>query len=113
MRFLRHIERTRILLFAIDCTSETPAEDLEALRHELAEFDDNMLTRPWGIVYTKADLIDAENFVDPLPEHPAPHYLLSAISGLGIEELLRALGQAVNTFRADQRREAEAARIDL
>ncbi|MGY8822479.1 MAG: GTPase ObgE [Candidatus Latescibacterota bacterium] len=112
MRFLRHIERTRILLFAIDCTSETPAEDLEALRHEIAEFDENMLTRPWGIAYTKADLIETEDFVDPLPEHPAPHYLVSAVSGLGIEDLLRALGQAVNNFRSDERREAEAARQD-
>jgi GTPase involved in cell partitioning and DNA repair len=100
------------LLFAIDCTSETPAEDLEALRHEIAEFDENMLTRPWGIAYTKADLIETEDFVDPLPEHPAPHYLVSAVSGLGIEDLLRALGQAVNNFRSDERREAEAARQD-
>jgi GTPase len=113
MRFLRHIERTRILLFAIDCTSETPAEDLEALRHELAEFDADMLTRPWGIAYTKADLIEAEEFVDPLPEHPAPHYLVSSVSGLGIEELVRALGQAVNNFRADERREAQEASEDL
>ena len=67
MRFLRHIERTRLLLFAIDCTSETPGEDLEALRHELAEFDRGMLEKPWGIAYTKADLIDADGFIDPLP----------------------------------------------
>jgi len=107
MRFLRHIERTRLLLFAIDCTSETPGEDLEALRHELAEFDPGMLEKPWGIAYTKADLIDADGFIDPLPGHPAPHFLLSAVSGLGVDELVTALGQAVNTFRADDRARAD------
>lgn len=54
-----------------------------------------------------------EGFVDPLPEHPAPHYLVSSVSGLGIEELVRALGQAVNNFRADERREAQEASEDL
>ena len=103
MRFLRHIERTRLLLFAIDCTSETPGEDLEALRHELAEFDPGMLEKPWGIAYTKADLVDANDFTDPLPGHPAPHFLLSAVSGHGVDKLLTELGQAVNTFRADDR----------
>jgi GTP-binding protein len=109
MRFLRHIERTRLLLFAIDCTSETPGEDLEALRHELAEFEEGMLQKPWGIAYTKADLIDAEAFVDPLPDHPAPHFLISAVSGRGVDELVTALGQAVNNFRADERAAAEQA----
>ena len=108
MRFLRHIERTRLLLFAIDCTSETPGEDLQALRHELAEFDRGMLEKPWGIAYTKADLIDASGFIDPLPGHPAPHFLLSAVSGLGVDELVTALGQAVNTFRADDRARADS-----
>ncbi len=108
MRFLRHIERTRLLVFAIDCTSETPGEDLQALRHELAEFDPGMLEKPWGIAYTKADLIDADGFIDPLPGHPAPHFLLSAVSGLGVDELVTALGQAVNTFRADDRARADS-----
>ena len=107
MRFLRHIERTRLLLFAIDCTSETPGEDLEALRHELAEFDPGMLEKPWGIAYTKADLVDANDFTDPLPGHPAPHFLLSAVSGHGVDKLVTELGQAVNTFRADDRALAE------
>ena len=107
MRFLRHIERTRLLLFAIDCTSETPGEDLEALRHELAEFDQGMLEKPWGIAYTKADLVDANDFMDPLPGHPAPNFLISAISGHGVDKLVTELGQAVNTFRADDRARAE------
>jgi GTP-binding protein len=112
MRFLRHIERTRILLFAIDCCSETPAEDLAALRQELGEFDPGMLEKPWGITYTKADLIVPELFENPLPEHPAPYYLISAVSGYGIDELLSALGQAVGNFRGTDQPEGESAALE-
>ena len=98
-QFLRHIERTRILLFTIDCTSPDPKKDLNSLRDEIGAFDQKMLDKPWGIVYTKADIMASEKFVDPLPDHPAPHYLISSVTGTGIENLIVALGQAVSEFR--------------
>ncbi|MEE3234129.1 MAG: GTPase ObgE [Candidatus Latescibacterota bacterium] len=106
-QFLRHIERTRILLFTIDCTSPHPEKDLSSLRDEIGAFDKKMLNKPWGIAYTKADLIVIEKFADPLPDHPAPHYLISAVSGIGVENLIIALGQAVNEFRTREVSEAE------
>ena len=100
-RFLRHIERTRILLFAIDCTSEDPRADLEALRHELEEFDPGMRHKPVGIALTKADLLaPEEEYVDPFTDLKVPRFLVSAVSGKGLPEMLQGVGQAVMKFRA-------------
>lgn len=105
-RFLRHIERTRILLFAIDCTSEDPRADLEALRHELQEFDPGMRHKPVGIALTKADLlVQDEAFEDPFSDLKVPRFLVSAVSGEGLPEMLQGIGQAVKKFRTS---EAEA-----
>jgi GTP-binding protein len=107
-RFLRHIERTRILLFAIDCTSEDPRADLEALRHELQEFDPGMRHKPVGIALTKADLLGQdEAFEDPFSDLKVPRFLVSAVSGKGLPEMLQGIGQAVKKFRASEA-EAEA-----
>jgi GTP-binding protein len=102
-RFLRHIERTRILLFAIDCTSEDPRADLEALRHELDEFNPGMRHKPAGIALTKADLLGPdEEFEDPFGDLKVPRFLVSAVSGRGLQEMLREVGQAVKKFRAEE-----------
>ncbi len=106
-QFLRHIERTRVLLFTIDCTSPHPEEDLNSLRGEIGAFNKKMLDKPWGIVYTKADLIVMEKFENPLPDHPAPHYLISAVIGTGIESLVVALGKAVREFRTREMGKSE------
>ena len=107
-QFLRHIERTRILLFMIEATSLEPEKDLNSLRDEIGSFDKKMLDKPWGIVYTKADLLGQENFINPLPNHPAPYYLISAVSGTGVESLLVALGQTVSEFRTRKTKKVDA-----
>ena len=103
MRFLRHIERTRILLFAIDCTSPDPRGELEALRGELASFDAGMRHKPAGIALTKADLLGPDaDFADPFADLRVPRFLVSAISGRGVPEMTRSVGQAVKKLRADE-----------
>jgi GTP-binding protein len=110
-RFLRHIERTRSLLFTLDCTSADPAHDLELLRRELGQFDPLLLGKPCAIAFTKADLLAPDAvFEDPLPGEPAPRYLISAVSGLGLREMVVALGAAVQVQRlADEPAEPEGA----
>ena len=102
-RFLRHIERTRILLFAIDCTSPDPCGELEALRDELYAFDAGMRHKPSGIALTKADLLEpGAELKDPFADLRAPRFLLSAVSGRGVAEMVRGVGQAVKKLRADE-----------
>jgi len=106
LRFLRHIERTRLLLFAIDCTSPDPAADLATLRRELGFFDPGLLEKTCAVAFTKADLLgpEAANFADPLPGLEAPRFLVSGVSGYGLRELVVWLGAAV---KAQRQRELE------
>jgi GTP-binding protein len=100
LRFLRHIERTRILLFALDCTSLTPVADLETLRRELGHFDPGLLEKPYAIAFTKADLLGPEaHFADPFAGAEAPRFLISGVSGQGLRELVVRLGAQVKEER--------------
>ena len=57
--FLRHIERTRILAFVVDVTSEDPAAALCVLERELAAWSDELLEKPRLLLLSKADLLPA------------------------------------------------------
>lgn len=57
--FLRHISRTRLLIYVVD-GNEDVAETLTALQHELASFDPELLNRPAVVFINKTDLLDEE-----------------------------------------------------
>jgi GTP-binding protein len=57
--FLRHIEKTKILLHCIDITHENPTAAYKIIREEFKQFDPTLLTKPEYIVLTKTDLADA------------------------------------------------------
>jgi len=57
--FLRHIEKTKILLHCIDVTSENPNQAYKIIREEFKQFDSTLLTKPEYILLTKTDLADA------------------------------------------------------
>lgn len=102
IRFLKHIERTRILLFALDATGDDQAEQFEALRRELGSFNPALLEKPLALAYTKADLLtaqQAEDFTNPLAELGLHHFLISAVSGYGLDQLVQALGSQVSLQR--------------
>ena len=105
LRFLRHIERTRRLLFVLDCSSDAPEREWEALRSELEQFNPLLLDKPCAIAFTKADLLEStEAFADPLAHVDGPRYLISAVTGQGLGEMVVELGREVKAHR-----EAEAA----
>jgi GTP-binding protein len=84
--FLRHIERTRVLVYLVDCTSETKEQDLEVLKEELNRWNPDLLSRPSIIVLSKLDLIEGEE----IPEGPWSMGISSAIQQ-GTEELVEKL----------------------
>jgi GTPase len=98
-RFLRHIERTRLLLILIDRASADPERDLATLLHELGSFSPALLRRPRILCYSRADL--APEGAAPLLAGEAPP-AISAHTGEGIPELLRLLQVALAALRAEE-----------
>ncbi|MGH2694209.1 MAG: GTPase ObgE [Actinomycetota bacterium] len=99
-RFLRHISRAAFLVFVVDLAAidRDPAEDVDALRRELAAYDEELAARPSLVVATKLDAAP-ERLDDVLRRHPgAP--AISAITGEGIDELLAQLADGVRAARA-------------
>lgn len=80
--FLRHIERTRVLVYLIDATSEHPKEDLKVLKAELKKWNPDLVKRPSIAVLSKCDLLDG----------PAPKgtwkLKISSANGDGLDALV-------------------------
>ena len=100
-RFLRHVERTRVLLHLVDAHAldpEDPRAAYEAINEELAGFSRQMLDKPQIVVLNKMDLPgaaeNAERFENALPGLLI--YRISAVTGQGIAGLVNALNELVN-----------------
>jgi GTP-binding protein len=90
--FLRHIERTKLIVMLLDATSDDLQQDFEILTHELLSYDIGLREKSQIIVYTKADLV-GEKF-DPLAPQIIKNrqsILISSVRGDGIDELLARL----------------------
>ncbi len=96
LRFLRHIERTRLLLFLVDSAAANPTEDLRTLQAELAAFSPALERRPRLVVYSRSDLAPGVDLPALLELEPLR---ISAATGAGIPELLRALGGRLRELR--------------
>lgn len=98
-RFLRHVERTRVLLFMVESLSESPGQALHTLREELRLFNPALLEKPALVALTKVDLIPAaERPVNPFGDG-VPFLSISSATGEGLEELVRQLGERVGQSR--------------
>ncbi len=95
--FLRHIERTKLLIHMIDSGSEDPVKDFLVLEKELKEYGHALHERPRILVLNKKELIDEEfkkEIIDSLERVSGRKLLLiSAAMGDGLQELLRMVWQ--------------------
>jgi GTPase len=97
IQFLRHIERTRVLVHLIDPTDgREPLEKYRALRAELEAFDPALTGQPERVVLTKADVTGvAERFPELREAFRAQGLevrLVSSVTGNGVRELVREIG---------------------
>lgn len=118
-RFLRHVERTKILLHLVDpYPSEGkpgPVEAWQTIRAELEAYGRGLDQRPEILAATKADLtFDSEESRETLSElakvADRPVYPISSVSGQGLETLLAAVGRAVRQEQATAAEAEERAR---
>ncbi|NLU49444.1 MAG: GTPase ObgE, partial [Syntrophomonadaceae bacterium] len=101
--FLRHIERTRVLVFVLD-TAETEGrdvgEDFRALTRELEEYDPKLARRPRIIAANKMDIAGAQANLEKLRRALTEDEIfpISAVTGLGLDTLLHRLYELVETW---------------
>jgi GTP-binding protein len=102
IQFLKHIQRTALLLYLIDITEwieEDPIASFETLRNELQAFDPTLLERPFAIAATKTDSQGEGQHLQALQAYCVKHkyscFPLSAVTREGLPSLITYLGQAV------------------
>jgi GTPase len=99
-RFLRHVSRNRCLLHLVDLSEETEAilKNVEIIRAELTAFNPSLAERPEILVFTKADLFDAEALSlknKELSKLGLTGPVISSHSGYGVEPLLDLVSKTI------------------
>jgi GTPase len=100
VQFLRHIERTRLLVHLVDVSEATgrdPADDFRIVMEELEGFSADLIRKPMFVVASKVDVAQDPERIDKLRALAAskdlPFYEISSVTGQGIENLKYSLGQ--------------------
>ena len=106
-RFLGHVERTAVLLHLVDATGEDPVEAYEIVRGEVEAYGAGLDEKPEVLVLSKADAVSKDEIkkkaralkkasgVTPL--------IVSAATGEGVQEVLRALATKIKEVRAQEK----------
>ena len=114
-QFLRHVERTSVLLHLVEVSelaSERPADALRIIEAELEAFDPTLLARPRLLVATKIDAADPGRLAEARQEAARlglPLLEISAVVGTGVTDLIRRAGQLVEGDRLARVPAAQAA----
>jgi len=102
IQFLRHIERTRLLVHLVDvspASGRQPAEDFDTVMRELASFSRELVEKPMIVAAAKMDAAQDPERVESLErlarERGLALFPISSVTGSGIEELKRAMAARV------------------
>ncbi|MFA7638194.1 MAG: GTPase ObgE [Parvibaculum sp.] len=106
-RFLGHLERCRILIHLVDGTSEDVAEDYRIIRGEIAAYGGGLEEKPEILCLNKADALTQEEREERAAilesESGADVYVISAVSGEGMKEVLRLAANEIKERREEER----------
>lgn len=97
-RFLRHVERTKALVFVLDGAAPDPWGDMETVRAEVAQFSSDLARRPHIVAVNKVDLEAARRLAARTRRRGV--YFVSALTGEGVPELEEAIARLVATAPA-------------
>ena len=120
-RFLRHIERTKLLLHLVDVSSlpqQEPVVAYETVNRELASYSDDLATRPQFVVATKIDALDEPQRLESLRKRAEqdgkPFFAISSATNEGVRDLIHAVSAKLDELsRAGERNDTvELALLD-
>ncbi|HUS07683.1 MAG TPA: GTPase ObgE [Bryobacteraceae bacterium] len=102
IQFLRHIERTRLLVHLVDISESTgrdPVHDFDVIMEELANFSDDLVKKPMVLVATKIDVAQDPARLESLRELAAtrdlPFLEISSVVGTGLDKLVAVMAAKV------------------
>ncbi len=105
-RFLRHVERTDLFLHLVDlsCMQEgDPFDNFQMINNELKGYAEELASKPQLVVLTKIDIPEVREQAEQLREHfeslGFPVHAISAVTGEGLKELVRAVGTMLDELR--------------
>jgi GTPase len=114
-RFLRHLERTRVLVHLVDVSGASgrePVADLDTVRRELQLFQPALAAKPQIVAANKMDAVDEPARVQALEERAStlglPFFKISAATGQGVADLLEAMWKRVSAFPRESKTPHEA-----
>ena len=109
LQFLRHIERTRLLLHVIDVSGiegRNPVDDFKTINEELKSYSEKLSKRKQIIVANKIDSMQDENLYNDLEklakENNMEIFKISAVTGEGISELLKRVSQVLKELPKEE-----------
>jgi GTP-binding protein len=109
IQFLKHIERTSVIVHLVDVSDgsgrEDPVEDYKTILDELKSFDPELAKKPTVLVAAKIDVANPDKLkklTAMAKRRKLPFYAISAVSGTGIEELKYAVADMVKLHRPIQ-----------
>jgi GTP-binding protein len=105
-RFLRHIERTKVLVHLVDVSGASgrdPVHDFEVIQRELELFDPAVAAKPQLVVANKIDAVDDQTRVKALEKRvkkaKLPFFAISGVTGAGVDALLEAAWGQIAAYR--------------
>lgn len=123
IRFLRHLQRTRLLLHLVDIApvdpEADPVKDARAIVAELKKFSKELAAKPRWLVLNKSDLLPEDEAAEHAKaivrrlRHRGPYFLISGATGAGTRELCDSVMRFLEERMAEEREAAETAAARL
>lgn len=114
IKFLKHIERTKVLVHVVDVSGSEgrdPIDDYKKINKELEQYDPKLLKKPQIVAANKVDIAGDETymnaFVDFIKTDNIPVFKISAATGYGISELLNAVLYSIEHYEEPNEEEPE------
>ena len=103
--FLRHIERTRLLLHLVDATTADPIADYQTIQEELQAYGRGLVERPQILALNKIDAVDETQNLEAIASQlqalsQTPVFLISAVAHTGLDTLLEQVWQSLEQVQA-------------
>ena len=104
-KFLKHIQRTRVIAHIIDMSGlegRDPLEDYETINKELKDFDEKLILKPQVVIANKMDLDGAKENLERFKEkYNVPVYEVSAITNKGLDKVLVKIADELDNIKEE------------